>query len=100
MNTITAECEAKMTELKNLIKQVEEQGKPRAYVINRKTAKVHRALTYFEETGLDALAWCGFKYGRAQVKLVSDVDPTTHWRAICATCLPDVRATRRAQAGD
>ena len=100
MDTVTAECEAKMTELKTLIKQVEEQGKPRAYVINRKTAKVHRALTYFEETGVDALAWCGFKYGRAQVRLVNDVDPATHWRAICATCLPDVRATRRAQAGD
>ena len=100
MDSVIVECELKITELKALIKQVEEQGTPRGYVINRNTAKVRRALTYFEETGTGALAWCGFKFGRAQVRLAKEVGPTTRWRSICATCLPEVRATRRAQAGE
>ena len=97
VDKVSAECEEKMAELRSLILQVEAKGRPREYVANRKTGKIHRVLTYFTETGVDALAWCGFKYGRAQVKLTADIDNSTPWRNICSSCLTDVRARLRAE---
>ena len=97
MDKVSAECEDNMAELKSLSLQVEAKGRPREYVANRKTGKIHRVLTYFSETGVDALAWCGFKYGRAQVKLIVDIDNATPWRNICSTCLTGVRLRLRAE---
>ena len=67
MDTVTAECEAKMTELKTLIKQVEEQGKPRAYVINRKQRKYTEHLLISKKRVL--MRWRGVVSSMGALKL-------------------------------
>ena len=54
VDQVTAECEEKLADLKALILQVEAKGRPREYVVNKKTGEIHRVLTYLSETGVGA----------------------------------------------
>ena len=58
----------------------EEIHLPRQFVQNRKSGKAHRCLTSYADVGPEALAYCGFKYGRAAVRLTATLGdiPYTH----------------------
>ena len=65
---------------------------PSGFVANRKTRQVHKVLTSYVDVGNKAIAWCGFKYGLADVSLHTDL-PVVDRELYCSTCLEDVRAT-------
>ena len=46
---------AHMMITKGLIERAEEACNPRAYISNRKTNKIHRALTYFADVGAESI---------------------------------------------
>ena len=94
-------CEEKLNELKALIAHVEQQSRPREYVVNRRTLKVHRALTYFAETGHEAIAYCGWPYGKGQARLMTELDtPPSEWRRICTTCMKEESEKLKKLAGE
>ena len=76
--------------MKGLIARAEEACKPRAYVVNRNTNKIHRALTYFADVGMESICYCGFKYGRASVKMLKEL-PEGDSEHICGTCMPELK---------
>ena len=83
-----------MDDLKALIKKVEAQKAPRCFVQNRKTDKSHKALTYYADVGPEALAYCGYKYGRSSVRMLRSLDGISP-DLMCGTCLSEFRAVSR-----
>ena len=81
-----------MAKMMHLIEAAEIQSRPREYVVNRKSGKVHRALTHYVDVGPEALAFCVYKYGRSSVRLCHTLEGVD-WKTMCTTCLADKRAT-------
>ena len=88
---VVATCESQLQEFRALITDVEKKAQPRRYIVNMRTGKVHRALTYFSEVGLDAVAYCSYKYGRQRVRLTDDLAGVQR-EDMCNTCLAEQRA--------
>ena len=80
-----------MEELRNMILSVEKKARPRQFVQNQRTSKMHNVLTYFSEVGIDAVAYCGYKYGQFRVRLTDDLGGAKR-DDMCKTCLAEQRA--------
>ena len=91
LDVVVATCESQLQEFRALITDVEKKAQPRRYIVNMRTGKVHRALTYFSEVGLDAVAYCSYKYGRQRVRLTDDLTGVQR-EDMCKTCLAEQRA--------
>ena len=87
---VSKNYEDKLTDLQTLIQEVEQKSQPRQYVQNRKSGKTHRCLTHYSDVGPEALAYCGFKYGKAAVRLLSSLEDIPY-KALCSTCLKEQR---------
>ena len=96
-NGIVAKWEQETSKLYDLIAKVEKTCGPRQYVINRKTRKIHKVLTTVTDMGMKAIAYCGFKYPKADVTMVMDL-LVAERDLYCSTCLADVRATLIGEA--
>ena len=91
MDAIIVEYEARFMELKEAVAVAEKLARPRSYVTNRKSGKVHKILTRVEDMGSEAMCYCSFKYAKAPVRVSQDM-PVGKRDLYCATCLADVRA--------
>ena len=77
------------------IRDVERQAVP-DYVVNRNTGRWHRILASYANAGSEAIAFCGYKFGKAgaATRFEKDMPEDLSWKDICGTCLPEVRAAR------
>ena len=91
---VTQQYKKQVDDLKELIKKVEAQNAPRCFVQNRKSGKTHKALTYYADVGPEALAYCGYKYGRSSVRMLRSLDGIPP-ELMCGTCLSEFRVARR-----
>ena len=91
MDAIIVDYEARFMELKVAVAAAEKLAKPRSYVTNRKSGKVHKILTRVEDMGSEALCYCSFRYAKAPVKISQELPIVTR-DLYCSTCLADVRA--------
>ena len=83
--------EARLMELKEAIKIAEKLARPRCYVTNRKSGKVHNILTRVEDIGSEAMCYCSFKHVKAPVNISQEL-PKVKRGLYCSTCLGDIRA--------
>ena len=81
--------------LTSKIRDVERQAVP-DYVVNRNTGRWHRILASYANAGSEAIAFCGYKFGKsgASTRFEKDIPEDLSWKDICGTCLPEVRAAR------
>ena len=87
---VSSSYESKVLDLQTLISKVEQKSLPRQFVQNRKSGKTHRCLTRYSDVGPEALAYCGFKYDKAAVRLLSSLDEIPY-KSLCSTCLKEQR---------
>ena len=81
-----------MARLTDLIKAIETTCGPKRFVANRKTKKIHKALTSSADVGSQAMAYCGWEYALAPIACYAEL-PAGAKKDYCATCLAEVRAT-------
>ena len=91
LDYVSSAYETKLADLKSLIIQVEANNRPHEYVQNRNSGKTHKVLTRFSEVGLEAVAYCSYKYGKSQAKMLHTLDDVPR-KLLCSTCLPEFRA--------
>ena len=94
MDAIMVDYEARFVELKDAIKVAEDMARPRTFVTNRKSGKVHKILTRIEDIGSEAMTYCSFKYAKAPVKISKEL-PDVKREMYCSTCLGEVRAAMK-----
>ena len=87
---VSKSYEIKLLDLQTLITKVEQKSLPRQFVQNRKSGKAHRSLTHYSDVGPEASAYCGFKYGKAAVKLLSSLEDIPY-TSLCSTCPKEQR---------
>ena len=90
MDFVTKTYEHQLKELQDKITENEKKNIPRHFVQNRKSGKTHRALTYYADVGPEALAYCGYKYGRSSVRLFTTLEGIPY-KLMCSTCLKEQR---------
>ena len=95
MDTQLKDFTDEMTNIRDLIREVEKTCKPRSYVQNRTTKKTHRILAGFDQVGDKAITYCGWKDAKAPVRFLQG-PPAVTVKAdlvmICDACLPEVSA--------
>ena len=69
LEAIMVDHEARLTELKEAINVAENVARPRLYVANRESGKVHTILTRVEDIGSEAMCYCSFRHAKAPVKI-------------------------------
>ena len=74
-----------------MIKVVELDLRPSRFVRNRKTSVAHRVLCGFEEVGVSAITFCGWRY--ASKKVLLEKQAPAKRKETCKTCLPALRAS-------
>ena len=77
-------------EIRELAAKAEVSSRPRMYVTNRRTKKLHKALTFFAEVGPEAQCYCSFAYGKSSVRTSTTLDETDP-KNICDASLPEGR---------
>ena len=92
VDSIMVDYELRFKELTDAVARAELQSRPRLYVTNRKSGKVHRVLTAVEDVGIEAMCDCSYKYARAAVRISKDL-PIVQRDLYCMRCLSDVRTT-------
>ena len=82
---VTKSYENKLLDLQTLITKVEQKSLPRQFVQNQKSGKTHDS-----DVGPESLADCGFKHGKAAVRLLSSLEDVPY-KSLCSTCLKEQR---------
>ena len=83
---VSETCDAQYSEMKALISQMEKKNLPKEYMVNRKSGKTQRIRTGSVDVGADTIAYCGYIYGKSNVRLLGNIDGTPPHQ-ICRTCL-------------